>query len=146
MLTSCSGGKTDLSLPSQLNCKVSASYLDEDFEGDITSLPSGEFTAVMTAPAGINGLKISINPDGCKVTQNGIELEYPTEKLGNLCPFVRLYDAFNASRHIAPTVSNGENSCVLTYDDGGDKYKFTLDKESGNILKIEVNKIVFEVR
>ena len=145
-LCACSHGEVSESLPTQFQATVTTSYLGESFTGDVSSMPSGEFSVVMKSPSALDGLTVHINADGCRVTRNGIELNYPTDQLGEICPFVTLYEAVEASRHIVPTVRKNESDSVLEYDDGETKYKFTVDRETEQITKIQANKIVYEMR
>ena len=145
-LCACSQEKSAESLPAQFNASAATSYLGNSFDGEVISTPDGEFSVVMISPEELKGLRVEINSNGCRVTDNGLELDYPTKKLAELCPFVGLYEAVEASRHIAPEVNKKEQYIIFNYKDGKTEYKFTVERESGKITKIEADKTVFEMR
>lgn len=128
--------------PSRPNCTVSASYNDTEYSAKINYGETGKMTVEMLSP--MKGMALSIDDSGCRLSYDGMEIDYATEQTKSFCPFIGLYSVLKTVCYTVPESArvNGE-SYVLKYRTPETECTAVSNKKDGKIQEIEADKIKF---
>lgn len=134
--------KKESTTPSRPNCTVSASYNDTEYSAKINYDEKGKMTVEMLSP--MKGMTLSVDDSGCRLSYDGMEIDYTMEQTKSFCPFIGLYSVLKTVCYTVPESAraSGENY-VLKYRTPETECTAISSKKDGKIREIEADKIKF---
>ncbi len=122
-------------IPVTENIKCDFKIENSDLAGELTINAEGDLSLIFTSPDNIKDTGIRIKEECFIIEVHGISNRYPINEAPKDSPAICLYDAFNASKSISPTLIDD----VITVKGSSESCDFSMEiSNAGYITKISL--------
>lgn len=142
-LSACGYSDSEIQSPDfNINASADIEYLTESFSADIKTGTDGALTVTVTSPENLRGIEVVCSADS--MTAQCGDVKIPCEN--GYLPFTQLYKIISYAKMSVPdTVTSENGKSIFEYINGGDKYIFSADSETGRIIRIETPVCIYNL-
>ena len=142
LFSGCNSGVKQFEPITGITFTADIAYLAENYKADCTVSKTGDLSAVLRSPGGVNGICVTLSGISSIFEYGGIKIESPVNCLPDVCPISIIHNALSGTGFT--DYANNSGNCKLTGKTGEYGYDLLITP-SGLPISLEVADIGMKV-